>query len=86
MVSSKHEGLPRWQAMPPTCSTLARSVSPSQSICRDLIFWKWPDSSPFFHIFCLLLDQKWVYPVFSMRSTASWLAQATIRTSFVIQS
>ncbi len=59
-TSSKQDALPRWQAMPPDCSTLARSVSPSQSSCRETILCTCPDSSPFFQSLCLLLDQKWV--------------------------
>ena len=72
--------------MPPTCSTLTSRVSASQSFWMDLIFWRCPDSSPFFQSFCLLLDQKWVYPVSYILETASSFAHATMSTSLVIQS
>ena len=58
-TSLKHEGVPVWHATP-VCSTRTSSVSASQSVWIDLIFCTWPDSSPFFHIFCLDLDQKCV--------------------------
>ena len=58
-VVKKQEGWPVWQAGP-VWSTLTSRVSASQSASIDFILCTWPDSSPFFHIFCLLRLQKWV--------------------------
>ena len=48
---------PVWQAMPPTCSTINKITSSSQSNRISCTRWIWPDSSPLRHNLLRLRDQ-----------------------------
>src|SRR6185295_10435590 len=70
---------PVWQAMPPTCSTLRRIASASQSMRISRTFCVLPDSSPLRQSLLRERDQYTASRVSAVFCSASRFIQATVR-------